>query len=268
MTLRLLQSVILLEMLTMTSIFAQSTASELEQVSFEQKLGAQVPLDLHFRNETGQPVTLSELVQDKPVLLSLVYYECPMLCTLVLNGQVDAMKKVPFDLGDDYHAVTVSFDHEETHVLAATKKQAYVNEYGRKGAEENWHFLVGEEEPIARLCESVGFSFKYMEESGEYAHKSGIILLTPDGHVSRYFPGTEYDATGLRLGMVEASKNKIGTIVDRLFLLCYHYDPTVGKYGLMINRVVNAACMATLFAVLGGLFFFFKQEQSMSAISA
>ena len=213
-------------------------------------------------------MSLRNLVQDKPVLLSLVYYECPMLCTLVLNGQVEAMKQVPFALGDDYQAVTVSFDHEETHVLAANKKRAYVKEYGREGGDENWHFLVGEEEPIRALCDAVGFTFKYMEQNGEYAHKSGIVLLTPDGHVSRYFPGTEYDATGLRLGMVEASKNRIGGVVDRLFLLCYHYDPAVGQYGLMINRIVNAACMATLFAVLGGLYYFFRQERRMSAASA
>lgn len=268
MTFRRFQVIAALVVFSASSVPAKPVAAPVEDVTFEQKLGSQVPLDLEFRDSSGKRVSLGDLVQDKPVLLSLVYYQCPMLCTLVLNGQVEAMKQVPFDVGTDYDAVTVSFNHEETHVLAADKKASYVADYGRAGAEESWSFLVGEEEPILKLCESVGFSFKYMEQNGEYAHKSGILLLTPEGKVSRYFPGTEYDATGLRLGMVEASKNKIGTVVDRLFLLCYHYDPAIGQYGLMINRVVNAACMATLFTVLGSLAYFFRQERQLSAASA
>lgn len=232
-----------------------------DEVRFEQRLNALVPLDLTFRDETGARIQLRDLVNDKPVLLALVYYECPMLCTLVLNGMTDAMREVAFTPGREYTALTVSFDHEETHVLAAAKKAAYLEEFGRAGAGEGWHFLVGDEAPIAQLADAVGFGFEYIPETGEYAHKSGIILLTPEGRVSRYFPGVEYDPTGLRLGLVEASENRIGGLVDRLFLLCYHYDPATGKYGLLINRVVNTACTITLFVVLGGLAYFFRQER-------
>ncbi len=239
-----------------------------DEVRFDQRLDSLVPLDLRFRDETGRRIQLQDLVDDKPVLLALVYYECPMLCTLVLNGMVDAMGEIPFTPGKEYTAITVSFNHEETHVLAAAKKASYLAELGRDGAEKGWHFLVGDEEPIAKLCHAVGFGFEYVPETGEFAHKSGIIILTPEGRVSRYFPGIEYDPTGLRLGLVEASENRIGSIVDRLFLLCYHYDPLTGQYGLLINRVVNTACAITLFLVLGSLAYFFRQERRLKEQTA
>lgn len=240
---------------------AAAAAPKPDDIRFDQRLGSQVSLDLAFRDETGKPVTLRELMRDKPVVLSLVYYQCPMLCTLVLNGLTDSLKQIPFTAGQEFDVWTLSFNHEETHVLAAAKKATYLEAYGREGAETGWRFLVGDEEPIAKLCEAVGFGFEYLPEAGEYAHKSGIILLTPEGKVSRYFAGVEYDPTSLRLGLVEASENRIGGLIDKIFLLCYHYDPVAGKYGLVIQRVVNAACMVTLVVLLGGVAVLFRQER-------
>ena len=232
-------------------------------VKFEQNLNAQVPLDLTFRNDEGAVVKLGDYFGDKPVVLSLVYYECPMLCTLVLNGLTECMNELPFDAGQEFTSLTISFDHEETHVLAAKKKAGYLEQYKRPGAADGWDFLVGDEAAIKKLTETVGFGFEFVPDTGEYAHKSGIIVLTPGGVVSRYFPGIEYDARDVRLGLVDASASKIGSVVDRLFLLCYHYDPAIGKYGLLINRVVNTACMITLICLLAGLWILFKREKTI-----
>ena len=218
-------------------------------IRFDQKLNAQVPMDLMFRDSSGAVVELGSYFNDKPVLLSLVYYECPMLCTLTLNGMVAVMKEIPYALNTDYEAVTVSFDHEETHVLAAGKKKAYVESYDRSGAENAWHFLVGEKDQVDRLCEAVGFGFRYDPETDEYAHRSGIILLTPDGVVSKYLPGIEYPERDLRLGLVEASAGRIGTIVDRLSLLCYHYDPVAGSYSFVVMNIVRLGCFLTIGAL-------------------
>lgn len=238
-------------------------ASEYEEMTFQQKLNAQVPLDLTFRDETGRRVRLNDYFGEKPVLLSLVYYECPMLCTLILNGMVDALNRIPFNIGNDFNVVTVSFDHEETHVLAAAKKRAYLEQYQKEGGEQGWHFLVSEKEPISRLAEAVGFQYKYDPATDEYSHRSGIILLTPDGKVSRYFPGAQYEPTDIRLGLVEASQHKIGSFVDKLFLLCYHYDPTVGKYGIVITRIINIGCGITILVLGLALFVMLRRERAV-----
>lgn len=229
-------------------------------IRFDQKLNAQVPMDLKFRDSSGAVVELGSYFTDKPVLLSLVYYECPMLCTLTLNGMVAAMKEIPYALNTDYDAVTVSFDHEETHVLAAGKKKAYVDSYGRPGAESAWHFLVGEKDQIDRLCEAVGFGFRYNPETDEYAHRSGIILLTHDGVVSKYLPGITYPERDLRLGLVEASAGRIGTVVDRLSLLCYHYDPVAGSYSFAVMNIVRLGCFLTIGALAAFLGTMFVRE--------
>ncbi len=241
---------------------------DVEEVSFQQKLNTDIPLDLPFRDATGQKVTLGEYFGEKPVLLALVYYECPMLCTLILNGMTEAMKELAFVPGRDYEVVTVSFDHEETHVLASNKKQTYLEMLDKDGAGEGWHFLVGEKEPIRTLADSVGFHYKYIPETGEYAHRSGIIVLTPDGTTSRYFPGVQYNPRDLRLGLVEASNNEIGSVVDKLFLLCYHYDPADGQYSMVITNVLNIACVITVLLIGGFLLIMWKWERRKKRLRA
>lgn len=234
-----------LALLIAASVSAQVDPT-LEEVTFEQRLNSEVPGELSFRDSNGNPVKLSDFFGEKPILLSLVYYECPMLCTLSLNGMVMAMKDIPYIAGTDYTVLTISFDHEETHVMAAQKKAAYLETYARPGSEKGWHFLVGEKEPITALCQAVGFGFKYDPVSDEYAHRAGIVVLTPGGVVSRYLPGIEYDPRDLRLSLVEASENRIGTLADKIALLCYHYDPSAGAYSFFIMNIVRIGCLVTV----------------------
>lgn len=224
----------------------------LTRIGIDQQLDAQLPLDIPFRNDQGQIVRLGDYFGDKPVLLALVYYECPMLCGLIVNGMLDALRDVAFDPGKEFTVLVVSFDPEETHVLAHANKQVFLDRYERPGAEFGVHFLVGEEASIRALTDAVGFRYEYVDETEEYAHASGIYIATPSGRMSRYFYGIEYAPRDIRLGLVEASKHRIGSPVDRILLFCYHYDPETGKYGLLIHRVINTACITT--ASLLGLF--------------
>ena len=203
-------------------------------------MDSQVPLDLHFRDESGKQVRLGDFFGQKPVVLSLVYYECPMLCTLVLNGMVTSFKVLSFDVGKEFEVVTVSFNPREKPPLAAAKKQAYLKRYGRPNAEKGWHFLTGDQDQITKLADAVGFRYTYDPKTEQYAHASTIIVLTPKGHVARYYYGIEYAPRDLRLGLIEASANKIGSPVDQVLLYCYHYDPLTGKYGLVIRNVLEA----------------------------
>lgn len=224
------------------------------EVSIDQKLDAQVPLNLQFLDESGRTVRLSDYVSDKPVVLVLAYYRCPMLCTEVLNGVVKAFRLLKFDVGNEFNVLTVSIDPEETPELSAEKKASYIKNYGRAGAEKGWHFLVGEKGAIDSLANAVGFRYVYDPQSGQYAHAGGIMLLTPKGRVARYFYGIDFMPDDLRLGLVEASENKIGSPVDALLLLCYHYDPITGKYGLVIMRVLQGAAILTI-AAFGSFWF-------------
>jgi len=222
-----------------------------QEVGIDQRLNEQAPLELEFRDETGKTVRLGDYFGRKPVLLTLVYYQCPMLCTMVLNGVVRTLRPLSFSAGEEFELVTVSISPTETPAQAAEKKAIHVRNYARAGAAESWHFLTGEEAAIRRLTEAVGFRYTFDPETGLYAHASGMILLTPEGKVSRYFYGIEYSARDLRLALIEASKNRIGSPVDQVLLYCYQYDPTTGKYGLVIMRVIRVAGVATLL-LLGG----------------
>lgn len=225
----------------------------LQEVGIDQHLDAQVPMDLPFRDEHGQEITLRQCLDGKPAVLVMAYYRCPMLCTQVLNGLVEAMRKIPFDVGDEFRVITVSFDDRETPDLAAAKKATYVESYGRPGAEGGWHFLTGERGPISVLADAVGFRFRYDKRQDQFAHASGVILLTPAGRVSRYFYGIEYSPRDLRLGLVEASAGRIGSPVDRVLLFCFHYDSSVGKYTPAVMNVVRLAGAVTLLALAGAL---------------
>jgi protein SCO1/2 len=230
-------------------------------VGITQKLNAQVPMDAELYNEQYEKVTLKELIGGKPTVLSLVYYECPMLCNMVLNGLLESMQaNEKFSCGEDYNVITISFDPEETHVLAAEKKQNYVEEYGRKSAEKGWSFLVGAKDVTEAIAQTVGFGYKFVPETGEYSHGSGLILLTPEGRVARYLPGTTYPAREFHLSLVEASEGKIGSLSDKIFLRCFQYDPETRKYSALITSTIRTACLATVGIFGSFIFVMFKRD--------
>ena len=251
-------------LLLVTAAAQDRTPPGLKGVGIDQKLNGQVPLDLTFRDETGQTVRLGDYFGRRPVVLTLVYYECPMMCTLVLNGLVHTMREIPFTAGDQFDVVTVSFNPRETPALAAAKKRSYLKSYGRAGAEKGWHFLTGDEASIQALTEAAGFRYVYDPDTRQYAHATAIMVLTPEGRLSRYFYGLEYPARDLRLSLVEASGNKIGSPVDQLLLFCFHYDPVAGKYGLAIMNAMRAAGVATALALGLLIFFMFRRERRAS----
>ena len=226
-------------------------------IGIVQRLDEQVPLDLVFRDENGMTVQLADLMQqERPVVLALVYYECPMLCTQVLNGLLRSLRVVSLDVGRDFDVITVSIDPGETSDLAKAKKDEYVGRYRREGAGEGWHFLTGDAEQIERLAEAVGFHYEYDKETDLFIHASGIMVLTPTGRLARYFYGIEYSPKDLRLGLIEASENRIGSPVDQILLLCFQYDPTTGKYGLVIMnslRLVGGVTVAILAMLVIGM---------------
>jgi protein SCO1/2 len=250
------------------SVQAQSAATNpFAAVGLDQRLNEQLPLDLSFHDETGKPVQLRDYFGEKPVVLALVYYQCPMLCTLVLNGLLRSLRALSFTAGTEFTVVTVSFDPRETPTLAATKKATYLHEYARSGAEAGWHFLTGEEPAIRRLTQAVGFRYVYDAKTDQYAHASGILVLTPQGRIARYFYGVEYAPRDLRLGLVEASANKIGSPVDQLLLLCYHYDPAAGKYGVLITNVLRLAGVATVLGLGTFMLVMFRRERQPQTLS-
>lgn len=238
-----------------------------KNVGIDQRLNEQIPLDAVFKDEQGHDVRLGQFFKDKPVVLSLVYYTCPMLCNQVLNGMLGSFRQVSFNIGEQFEVVTVSFDPRETPDLAAAKKSTYIKAYNRPGAEASWHFLTGNEANIKRLTESVGFRYVWDDQTSQFAHASGIMVLTPEGKLARYFYGIEYPAKDLRLGLVEASQNKIGTPVDVLMLYCYHYDPATGKYGAVVMNIVRLAGGVTLFLIVGLLLVLRKRGGRAPAVS-
>jgi protein SCO1 len=236
----------------------------LTDIGLDQRLDAQVPPDLRFRDEAGREVRLGDYFGTKPVILTLVYYECPMLCTQVLNGLTSALGVLSFSIGQEFDVVTVSFDPKETPELAATKKAAYVNRYKREGAGRGWHFLTGEQRSIAALTKAVGFRYAYNASIDQYAHVSGIMVLTPEGRLSRYFYGIEYGPRDVRLALIEAADRRIGTPADQLLLYCFHYDPKSARYSFAIMRLVRTLGVATVLAMVGGIIILRRREHGQS----
>jgi protein SCO1/2 len=225
----------------------------LEGVRIDQRLNEQVPADAVFRDETGREVRLGDYFGRRPVVLALVYFRCPKLCTLVLNGLTEAMKPLTLELGRDFDVVTVSFDPLDTPETAAGKKKNYLALYGRPGGEAGWHFLTGTEPQIHRVTEAVGYRYRYDPQSQQYIHPAGITILTPDGRIARYLFGIQYLPRDLRLALVEASQRKIGTPADVVLLYCFHYDATTGKYSANVMRLVRL-CGGLSIAVLAGFY--------------
>jgi protein SCO1/2 len=222
----------------------------LRGIGIDQRLGERIPLDLAFRDQDGRPVTLTRYFRDRAVILSLAYYECPMLCTEVLNGLVRSLRALSFEPGREFTVLTVSFDPRDTPDVASRTRSRYLAEYGRDSARTGWHFLTGDEGSIRKLTDAAGFRYVYDAPTGQYVHATGLMVLTPDGRLARYFYGIDYAPRDLRLSLVEASGGRIGSPVDRLLLACYHYDPASGQYTLLVMRLVRIAGLATV-ALLG-----------------
>ena len=232
-----------------------------QDVGIDQRLGASLPLDLSFRDERGQPVALAQLFGRKPVVLAFVYYQCPMLCTMVLNDLTRALKAMPLELGPDYEVVVVSIDPHETPELAAAKKSRYLEQLARDDAQPAaWHFLTGDDESIHALASAAGFRYVYDAEAVQYAHASGVMVVTPQGVMSRYLYGLEYSSRDLRLALVEASDGAVGGLTEQVLMLCFHYDPTTGKYGFAIINGVRAAGIATVLALAAFMLVHLRRE--------
>jgi len=234
----------------------------LRDVAFDQKLNQQIPLGLKFRDETGAVVELGRYFGRKPVILNFVYFKCRDLCPLLLDGMVRTLRALSFEVDKEFNVLTISFDSRDDAALAAAKKQDYVQQYARPGAETGWHFLTGDEAAIEKLTGAVGFRYQYDSQTGEFGHATGIVLLTPEGKTSRYFYGIEFSPRDLRLGLIEAAASKIGTPIDQLLLFCYHYNPVTGKYGLLIANVIKLAGGLTVLLLGGFLFALLRRERS------
>lgn len=244
--------------------------SQLGDVGIEQKLGDEVPLKLQFHDETGKTVALGDHFQtSRPVILSLVYYNCQMLCSEVLAEIAHSLRRLKFDAGKQFEIVTVSFDPRETPQMAAAAKSKYLAMYGRPGAETGWHFLTGDQASIAALSNAVGFHFSWDSRTNQFAHATGIMLLTPEGRIAQYYYGARYFPSDLRLGLIEASHNQIGTLADQIVLYCYHYDPRTGRYGAIVFRVIQVSGGFTLL-ILGSLisFLFFSDPKRRPRLSS
>ena len=221
----------------------------LKNVGIQQNLNGQIPPDLIFRDETGKTVRLGDYFGQKPMILSFVYYRCPMLCGEVLSGLTSALKVLKFNVGDEFNVLTVSFDPKDTPDIGAAKKAEYMERYKRPGAAAGWHFLTGPQASIDALTKAAGFQYQYDPKTEQFAHSTAIMVLTPEGKIAQYYYGVEYAPKDLRLGLIQASENKIGTVVDEILLYCYHYDPTTGRYGAVISRILQLSALATVLMV-------------------
>ena len=236
----------------------------LKNVGIEQKLNGQLPLDAQFTDENGNTVKLGDYFGNgRPIILALVYYECPMLCNEVLNGLTGSLKGISFDAGKDFDIVAISFDARENEKpdLAKSKKAGYLTRYGRAGAETGWHFLSGTQSEIDKVTNAVGFNYQYDEATEQFAHAGGVIVITPEGKISRYLYGIDYAPKDLKFGLMDSAENKIGNPAEQLYLYCFHYDPSTGKYGLAILSILRLFAVATLLGIVGMFFVFWRNNR-------
>jgi protein SCO1/2 len=238
----------------------------LSDVSIHQQLNHPIPLDAQFKDDTGKTIKLGDYFgHGRPVILNLVYYECPMLCGEALNGLTATLRMLKLNVGDDFDVVTLSFDTREGPELAHKKKQAYIERYGRPGAAQGWHFLTGDQQNVKAVADAVGFHYKWDEKSQQWAHATAIMIVTPDGRLAQYYYGVEYPPKDVRLGLVQASQNKIGNLVDEVLLYCYHYDPRTGRYGAVIMNIMRLAGVVTMTLLGGFLIVMFRKDRKGKA---
>jgi len=234
---------------------------ELTKVGIDQRLNEQLPLDVEFRDESGTTVALREYFRDKPVVLSFAYYTCPMLCPMTIEGMKKVLRVLSFDFGREFIIVNISINPDETPAVAAEKKQEFLGNFQKPGALEHWHFLTGDEASIRKVADAAGFRYAYDPESEQYIHASGIMVATPEGKLSRYFYGIEFAERDLRLGLVEASSGKIGSAVDQVLLFCFHYDPTTGKYGVVIMNIIRIIGTATVVVLASAILIWVRRDR-------
>jgi protein SCO1/2 len=240
---------------------ADPVPADLEGVDVIEHLDAPLPLDVQLADENGRAVRLGDYFgAERPVLLLLAYYRCPMLCNLVLAGVVDSLKQLELDPGSGFEIVTVSIDPRDTAEQAAAKKKTTIESYGRAGADDAWHFLTGSEDEVRRLADAVGFGYRYVEERDEFAHPAVLFVATPEGRIARYLYGVQYDPRTLRLSLVEASQGKIGTSLDRFLLYCYHYDPEAGRYAPVAFNIMRAGGAATVVVLAAALLLLWRRD--------
>ncbi len=248
------------------NVQAQAPATRpaiLNQVSIDQRLGQRIPLDLTFRDDNGATVTLASCLHGRPVILTPVYYKCPMLCTLTLNQLTRSLNMISQNVGQQFDIVTFSFDPRETPDLAAEKKRTYLKAYRREGAETGWHFLTGSEDSIHQLAGAIGFHYTWDAQNQIYAHASGVLVLTPDGTISRYFLGVDYPSADLQQALADASRSTIAPPAEQIFLYCFHYNPATGKYGFIIDRAIRVFGTITLLALVTMIALFIRRDRRM-----
>jgi protein SCO1/2 len=244
-----------------SGVSSSTIPAPLREIGFDQNLDRLVPLDTPLVDEAGHAVRLGDFFGKRPVVLVFAYYDCPMLCTQVINGLASALGVLSLEPGKDFEIVTVSFDPRDTPATATAKKAVYLDRYKRAGAAAAWHFLTGDPASIERVTRAAGFRYVWDEPTKQFAHPTGVIVLTPEGRLARYLFGIEYGARDLRLALVEASAGKVGTPVDALLLYCYHYDPMTGRYGLVIMRAMRIGGAATVLALGAFIFLMLRNEK-------
>jgi protein SCO1/2 len=240
----------------------------LKNVGIQQNLNTQMPADLQFTDDQGRSVRLGDYFGKKPLILNFVYYTCPMLCGEELSGLESALRMLKFDIGKEFDVITISFDPKDTPEAASKKKGIFLRRYKRPGSEQGWHFLVGKPDAIAAATKAAGFEYEYDEKTGQFAHTTAIMILTPQGKIAQYYYGIEYSPKDLRLGLVSASNEKIGNVVDEVLLYCYHYDPAKGKYSATILRVLRLGGVATMLFIGTFLFLMMRRSPSRDAQGA
>lgn len=245
-------------------IVASNVPPQFKDVTFRQRLNERLPLETELRDETGRTVTLGEYFGERPVVLAFVYYQCPLLCTQVMNGISSALKVLPFTPGEDFEVVLISFDPRDTPEAATAKKRAHLLHWSRLDTAAGWHFLTGDEANIRKITSAAGFTYTWDEPTQQFAHVSGILTLTPDGRLSRYFYGVEYSPKELRLALVESGSGKIGNVVDELLLYCFHYDPESGRYGVIVMNVLRLGGVLTL-ALMAGFILLTRRREAGGA---
>jgi len=246
-------------------IVASNVPPQFRQVTFAQRLGETLPLDVRFRDEHGEGVELGSFFGSRPVVLSFVYYQCPMLCSQVMNGISSALKALPFTPGQEFDVVLISFDPRDTPEAANAKKRAHLQHWARPETSGGWHFLTGDEAAIRQVTKAAGFTYTWDEPTKQFAHVSGLLVATPDGRLSRYFYGVEFSPKDLRLALVESGQGRVGSVIEELLLYCYQYDPTTGRYGMIVMNLVRAGGIVTVGLIAGFILLMRRRDRRQAA---